>query len=34
VGALVDASGFLLAAEGMLTTSNFRSLFNLLDPQV
>jgi hypothetical protein len=34
VGASVDASGFLLASEGMLTASNSRSLFNLLDPQV
>jgi hypothetical protein len=34
VGASVDASGFLPAAEGLLTASNSCSLFDLLDPQV
>ena len=34
VGASVDALGFLLAAGGLLTTSNSRSLTQLLGSQV
>ena len=34
VGASKDASGFLLASEGMLTASYPRSLTQLLDPLV